>query len=279
MKLIRNMSTATKGVLFAGLLGACQTENENTLVPQASETASDQNARTSLAAGLLLKDGNVSLAYNNQSPNTLWKENYDNGAYHEFTYAAQSITGKRYVNGSNSPTKVFTYTLDSYGRCIQTVTEKTHVYEYNTNGQLTKYYNKLQPNERTEFTYPADANGAATPLSAVTFYDASGKKTRELGFNYSLTEPIPDKSPLNPDVFAAGISKYLPIFGKFSPNLVQCSSDKKFLSNGQQTSSINYYHSYLLDYAGKATKITVKKYDGTLVSTTDRKYLVPSFKF
>lgn len=279
MKLIRNMSTATKGILFAGLLGACQTENDHVITPQASGTMSDRNARTSLAAGLLIKDGNVALAYNNQGTSALWKELYDNGAYHEFSYAAQSITGKRYINGFNNPTKVFTYTLDSYGRCIQTVTGKTHLYEYDANGQLTKYYNESQPNERTEFTYQPDAGGTANSLSKVTFYDASGQKVRELGFNYSITEPIPDKSPLNPDAFVSGISKYLPIFGKFSTNLVQCSSDKKFSLNGQQISSVNYYYSYELDYAGKVKNVTVKKYDGTLVSTTNRKYTVPTYNF
>ncbi|MCF0071885.1 hypothetical protein LZD49_15515 [Dyadobacter sp. CY261] len=279
MKLLRNMTTATKGILLAGLLGACQPENDNMLTPQAPTTVSDRNAKTSQAVGQLIKDGDVSLVYNNQVPSALWKEIYNNGAYHEFTYGTQLITGKRYVNGFNNATKVFTYILDSYGRCIETVTDKTHLYEYDANGQLTKYYNKLQPNERIEFTYKADATGTATSLSTVTFYDASGKKTREVGFNYSITEPIPDKSPLNPDVFAVGVSKYLPIFGKFSTNLVQCSSDKKFLSNGQQISSTNYYYNYVLDYAGKVRNVTVKKYDGKLVSTTDRKYTIPSFKF
>nr|WP_295927100.1 hypothetical protein [uncultured Dyadobacter sp.] len=278
MKLVRNITIATKGILLAGLLGACQTENDNAPAPQTPPTVSDRNAKTTQQVGQLIKDGAIILAYNDQVPSALWKEIYDNGAYHEFTYGTQLITGKRYINGFPNPTKVFTYTLDSYGRCIETVADKTHLYEYDANGQLKKYYNKSQPNERTEFTYKADATGTASSLSAVTFYDASGAKTRELGFNYSITEPVPDKSPLNPNVFAAGISKYLPVFGKFSTNLVQCSSDKKFQWNGQQVSSTNYYYSYTFDYAGKVKNVTVKKYDGTLVSTTDRKYTVPSFK-
>lgn len=277
MKLLRNSAILANGLLLAGMLGACQ--NENAPTPQAPATVSDRNAKTSQLVGQLIKDGAVSLAYNTQEPSALWKETYDNGAYHEFTYGAQLITGKRYINGFGNATKVFTYTLDSYGRCVQTVIDKTLLYEYNANGQLAKYYNKLQPNERAEFTYQADPTGTANSLSTVTFYDASGSKIRELGFNYSLTEPIPDKSPLNPDVFAVGVSRYLPIFGKFSTNLVQCSSDKKFLWNGQQVSSTNHYYSYALDYAGKVKNVTVKKYDGTLVSTTDRKYTIPSFKF
>ncbi|SDH14740.1 hypothetical protein SAMN04487996_12980 [Dyadobacter soli] len=277
MKLVGNTSILATGLLLAGMLGACQNEHENALIPQAPTTDSDRNAKTQ-GVGKLIKDGNVSLAYGNQDPSALWKEISDNGAHHEFTYGPQLITGKRYINGFPNPTMTFTYTLDASGRCTQTVTNKTHLYEYNESGQLKKYYNKLQPNERTEFTYTPDADGITNALFAVTFYDAAGTKTRELWFNYSLTEPIADKSPLNPDVFPTGVSKYIPVFGKFSNNLVQCSADKKF-SNGKQISNINYYHTYTLDYAGKVKNATVKKYDGTLISTTDRAYTVPYYKF
>lgn len=95
MKLLRNTPMLANGLLLAGMLGACQNENDNAFIPQEPVTMSDQNVRTALAAGQLVKDGNVSLAYDNQSPSALWKEIYDNGARHEFTYAAQSITGKR----------------------------------------------------------------------------------------------------------------------------------------------------------------------------------------
>lgn len=172
---------------------------------------------------------------------------------------------------------IFLYTLDSYGRCIETVTDKTYSYEYDENGQLKKCYTKFQPSERTEFTYQPEADGTTNALSQVTFYNASGVKTRELGFNYSIIAPIPDKSPVNPDVFAKGISKYLSVFGKFSSNLVQCSSDKTFLPNGQQSSSAVYYYSYALDYAGKVKNVTEKNYDGTLISATDRKYTTPTY--
>lgn len=276
MKLIRNAAMLVNGLLLAGMLGACQNENDSVPGPQASATVSDRNAKTSQLVGQLIKDGNVNLAYNNQITSSLWKETYAN-AHHEFAYSPQLITGKRYVNGFPNPTMTMTYTLDSYGRCVKTVTDKTYLYEYDANGQLKRYYNDSQPNERTEFTYKANADGTANSLATVTFYDASGIKIREVGFNYSLTTPIPDKSPVNPDVFAKGISKYLPVFGKFSNHLVQCSSDKKILPNGQ-TSGVNHYHTYILDYAGKVKNVTVKKYDGTLVSTTDRKYTVPSFK-
>lgn len=276
MKLVGNATLLANGLLLAAMLGACQ--NENAPIPQATSTVSDRNAKTQ-SVGQLIKDGSVSLAYNNQDPSALWKEIFDNGARHEFTYGKQSITGKRFINGFPNPTMVFTYTLDSDGRCTETTTNnKTHVYDYDANGQLKKYYNKSQPNERTEFTYKADADGITNSLFAVTFYNASGTKTRVLEFNYNLNQPIPDKSPLNPDVFPTGISKYIPVFGKFSSNLVQCSADKKF-TNGNQVSNVNYYHTYTLDYAGKVKSVTTKKYDGAVVSIVDRKYTVPLYKF
>jgi hypothetical protein len=64
MKLFRNVTIATKAILLAGLLGACR--NENALTPQAPATVSDQNARTSVATGALIKDGNIDLTYNSQ---------------------------------------------------------------------------------------------------------------------------------------------------------------------------------------------------------------------
>ncbi|ACT95721.1 hypothetical protein Dfer_4520 [Dyadobacter fermentans DSM 18053] len=263
------------GLLLAGMLGACENVNDNAPIPQTPTTASDRNAKTTQAVGQLIKDGNVSLTYNSQVPSALSKEIYDNGAFHEFSYGAQLISGKRFMTGFSNPTKEFSYTLDANGRCVQTVGDKTIIYEYDANGQLARYYNQQQPNERAVFTYKPDANGITNSLFAVTFYDASDKITKVLEFNYSLTQPIADKSPLNPDVFAKYVSKYLPIFGKFSGNLVQCSSEKKFV-NGQKVSSVNYYHTYVLDYAGKVKNVTVKKYDGTLVSTTDRKYTIPN---
>lgn len=265
------------GLLLAGLMSACQNENKNSPIPLASATVSDQNAKTSQVVGQLIKDGDVSLAYSNQNPGNLWKETYGNGTYHVFEYGSQSIIGKRYVNGFNKATMVFSYKLDEYGRCIQTVTDKTYQYEYDSNGQLTKFYNQFNSSERTEFTYQPDENGAANSLFKVAVYNAAGQKTRELLFNYTITSAIADKSPINPDVFPKGVSKYLPIFGKFSTNLVQCSSDKTFMPNGQQLSAATFYHTYELDYAGKAKNVKVKKYDGTLISSTDRKYTTPSY--
>lgn len=277
MKLFKTKTMLVNGLLLAGLLSACQNENEHALLPLQSATVSDQNAKTSQLVGQLIKDGDVSLTYDGQNPGNLGKETYSNGTYHVFEYAPQSIIGKRYVNGFNNATMVFSYKLDTYGRCVQTVTDKTYLYEYDSNGQLTKLYNQFDPAERTEFTYQPDENGAANSLSRVTMYNAAGQKTRELLFNYTITAPIPDKSPLNLDVFPKGVSKYLLIFGKFSTNLVQCSSDKTFLPNGQYLSSATYYYSYELDYAGKVKNVKVKKYDGTLVSSTDRKYTTPSY--
>jgi hypothetical protein len=157
---------------------------------------------------------------------------------------------------------------------------QTYIYEYNVSGQLTKCYNKDKPNERREFTYITDADGWKKSLSIVKFYDEWGAKTKQLIFSYgAATGLLPDKCPLNPDILPAGVSKYLPIFGNFNTNLVKVLIEEKYLPNGQKASSCTHIYSYTLDYAGKAKNITVKKVNGTLVSSTDRKYFTPTYNF
>jgi hypothetical protein len=275
MKLLRNVTAATKAILLAGLLGACQNENENALTPQAPATVPDQNARTAVATGALIKDGNTDLTYNSQNQALLSKESCPS-FYYQFTYAPQLITATRLQYGT--PSTEYKYTLDASGRCVQSVTDKTYIYEYNVSGQLTKCYNKDKPNERREFTYITDADGWKKSLSIVKFYDEWGAKTKQITFSYGATG-VPDKCPLNPDVLPAGVSKYLPIFGNFNTNLVKGLIEKKYSPNGQIASSCTFIYSYTLDYAGKAKNITVKKVNGTLVSSTDRKYFMPSYNF
>jgi len=274
MKLIRNAAILTNGFLLAAMLGGCQQEHESAMAPQAPVGTSDQNARTALAAGTLIKDGSVDLAYNGQG-SLPWKETYSN-AYTEFIYAPQLITAKGYKYGA--PATETKYTLDASGRCVQSVTNwETYIYEYNASGQLAACYNKFKPNEHRQFTYAPDAIGWKKSLAMVSFYDEFGVLTKELTFAYGGASGIPDNQPLNPDVLPAGISKYLPIFGNFNTYLVKTVLEDKYASNGQKTSSNKYSYSYTLNYAGKATNITVKRMDGTLVSSTDRKYFVPKF--
>lgn len=274
MKLLRSAPIFIKGILIAGMLSSCQNENDTALEPHTPTTVSDRNAKTSQAAGLLVKDGGVNLSY--QGSGVLWKEIYAN-AYSEFIYAPQLITAKGYKYGN--PSTEYKYTLDTFGHCVQSVTDKTYIYEYNASGQLTRFYNKNQPNERRVFTYTTDATGWKKSLSTVTFYDESGTKTKELKFSYGAPGIVPDKYPVAPNVFPDGVSKYLPIFGVFNTNLVKSLIEDKYLLNGQKLSSTTYLYSYTLDYAGKAKNITVKKVNGTLVSSTDRKYSTPTYNF
>jgi hypothetical protein len=278
MKLFRSTPIFIKGILIAGLLSACQNENDTAVAPQTSTTTSDQNARTAVAAGSLIKDGNIDLAYNSQTPTLLWKEIHAS-CYYEFIYQPQLITAKGYKYGN--PSTECKYILDTFGRCVQSATNwETYIYEYNANGQLTSFYNKYKPNERRVLSYAVDANGWKKSLSMVTFYDESGTKTKELKFSYGAAAGLlPDKHPLTPDVLPAEVSKYLPIFGSFNTNLVKTLIEDKYLPNGQKASSSTYLYSYTLDYTGKAKNITVKKVNGTFVSSTDRKYFVPTYSF
>ncbi|WP_342088574.1 hypothetical protein [Dyadobacter sp. OTU695] len=278
MKLFRNTPFFIQSILVAGMLSACQNENNMPVAPQVPSAPSDQNARTSVATGALIKDGNTDLAYSSQYQTLLSKETHAN-CYYEFTYAPQLITAKGYKYGN--PSTECKYILDPYGRCVQSATYwETYIYEYNASGQLTGFYNKNQPNERRELSYAADANGWKKSLSQVTFYNESGVKTKELKFSYGTAAGlIPDKHPLTPDILPAEVSKYLPIFGNFNTNLVKVLIEDKYLANGQKASSNTYMYSYTFDYAGRVNNITMKKTNGTLVSSTDRKYFVPTYKF
>lgn len=277
MKLFRSNAILAASICVAVMLGACQQENGGAPAPQTEAATSDQNARTALAAGTLIKDGNAALAYS-QYPTRLWKETYSDN-YYEFIYAPQLITSKGYKYGTLSTE--YKYTLDASGRCVQLATNwATYIFEYNACGQLSKWYNKDKPNERGMFTYVADATGWKKSLSVVTFYDALGIKTKEVGFSYGAAAGLlPEVSPLNPDVLPNGASKYLPIFGIFNTNLVQLLTEDKYLSNGQKLSSTTHLYSYTLNYSGKPLNITAKKTNGTLVSSTDRKYSAPTYNF
>ncbi len=274
MKLLRSTPIFMKGILIAGMLSSCQNETDTALAPQAPTTVSDRNAKTTQAAGLLIKDGEVGLSY--QGSGVLWKEIYAT-AYSEFVYSPQLITAKGYKYGN--PSAEYKYILNTSGRCVESVTNKTYIYEYNADGQLSKWYNKYQPNERRVFTYATDATGWKKSLSTATFYDESGTKTKVVKFGYGGASGTLDKYPVIPDILPQGVSKYLPIFGNFNTNLVQILIEDKYLLNGQKLSSTTYLYSYTLDYAGKAKNITVKKANGTLVSSTDRKYSAPTYNF
>lgn len=275
MKLFRSTPIAVKAVLLAGMLTACQNEHDSIPAPQApDQSASDPNARTAVAVGVLVKDGNTELSYKGQ--NLLQKES-TGSFYNEFAYAPQLITATRIQYGA--PSTELKYTLDASGRCVQTVSDKTYIYVYNANGQLVSCYNKDNTNERRDFSYATDIGGWKKSLSMVTFYDTQGAKTKELKFSYGATGFIADKSPVNPDALPAGVSKYLPIFGTFATNLVKTLVEDKYLPNGQFGSRSTYHYDYTLDYAGKPTNITVKKANSTSVSSTTRKYFVPSYSF
>lgn len=277
MKLLRNMAIVANGLLVAGMLGACQPENGAVPTPQTPETTSDRNAKTNQAVGLLIKDGQVDLSYNGSG--VLWKEIYAT-AYSEFIYAPQLITAKGYKYGN--PSAEYKYTLNASGRCVQSVTNKTYIYEYNTNGQLSRWYNKDKPNERRVFSYVTDATGWKKSLSMVTFYDESGTKTKELKFSYGSEATgtlLLDKYPVTPDLLPGDVSRYLPVFGTFNTYLVQTMTEDKYLLNGQKLSSTQYLYNYTLDYIGKVKNIAVKKLNGTVVSSTDRKYSVPTYNF
>ena len=226
MKLLRSTPTFIKGMLIAGMLGSCQNGDDTALVPQAPTDVSDRVARTTQAAGLLIKDGATSLSYlSNQGSSILAKEIHAT-TYSEFIYAPQLITEKGYKYGN--PSTEYKYTLDASGRCVQLVTNwETYIFEYNADGQLAGWYNKNKQKERRTFTYATDFNGWKKSLSMIRFYDEAGTKTKEVMFNYGTTEALPDKCPLNPDALPPGVRKYLPKLRNLKNNIVNINNQEK----------------------------------------------------
>nr|WP_295927095.1 hypothetical protein [uncultured Dyadobacter sp.] len=275
MKLFRSTPIFINGILIVGMLSACQNETDIPVTPEASTETTDQNARTNLAAGTLLTDGDISFSYDSQ--NQKLKKESHTGYYYDISYTPQLITATKIKYGS--PSTDCKYTLDANGRCIQTTTSaNTFIYQYNADGQLASYYNKNYPEQQVIFTYTTDTDGWKKSLTKVTFHDVYGVKTIEIRYSYGAAANfIPDKHPLAPDVLPAEVSKYLPIFGCFNTNLPKIREEDVFLPGGQIASSTKHLYTYTLGISGKATNITVKKTNGTLVSSTDRKYLTPSF--
>lgn len=269
MKLLRNVGTTTKAILLAGLLGACQTENDSTLAPQASANVSDKNAKTA-AAPLLIKDGNMVLEYTTQGRVQLWKEiNPGTNKYRAYAYTATTVTGYESYIGGNSTSFPSYYYLDVNGRCEESsASGKTCKYEYDAQGRLTKCYMKNLPNERIEFGYNASGN-----LSTINYFDKYDNNTRELSFSYG-NPTIEDKTPLNPEALwqFSGVSKYLPLFGTFSTKLVKVVGDKKLPWNGAAFGAWTYDYSFTPD--GYVKTVIATKADASS-SSTERKYSAP----
>lgn len=276
MKLFRSTSIFMNGVLFLGMMSACQKENDIPVAPESSAEITDQNARTNLAFGTLIKDGNISLTYDSQNQNRIKKETHTD-CYYDFTYTPQLITAIKLKYGY--PSTDCKYTLDANGRCVQTTTKShTYIYNYNADGQLSSFYNKYYPKQEIMFTYATDVNGWKKSVSMITFHDVYGIKTKELKYSYGTAAScILDKHPLIPDVLPLEVSRYLPVFGCFNTNLPKTVREEIYLPNGQKASSTLYEYIYAMDNSGNAENITLKKTNGTVVSSTDREYFKPSF--
>lgn len=268
MKLLRNPGMLAAGLLLAGMLGACQNENDNALTPQAPVTVSERNAKA-MSTLLLIKDDYKVLEYSTQGRTRLWKEiNPGTNKYREYSYTASEVTGYESSIGSSSKAFPSHYYLDANGRCEESSAGgKICKYEYSAQGQLKKCYIKGSPNERVEFTYNASGN-----LSLMSYFDSNNKNTRELSFSYGGSAPE-DKAPLNPEALCqfANVSKYLPLFGTFSTKLVATLGDKTIPWNGAAFGST---YSYGFVSGGYVKTITVTKPDGS-VTSTERKYNAP----
>lgn len=262
------MTTATKGILLAGLLGACQTENDNALIPQTPATVSDRNAKTASTL-LLIKDGFQVLEYTTQGRTRLWKEiNPGANKYRAYTYTASEVTGYQSFIGSSSKAFPSHYYLDANGRCEESSAFGINCkYEYTAQDQLKKCYLKGSPNERIEFTYNASGN-----LSLINYFDLNNKNTRAISFSYGGS-PSDDKTPLNPEALCdfAGVSKYLPLFGTFSTKLITSLGDKTIPWNGSPYVST---YGYDFESGGYVKTMTINKPDGSIFST-ERKYNAP----
>jgi hypothetical protein len=275
MKLIQNAPNIAKALILTGMLGACQNEKVAVVNPLAEQNQRHdfQNFKIS-AESKLIKDASRVLAYSGPR-NLLTKETLESYNYYiEYAYNGQSISGTRYQISTKNQVEKNVYTLNANGLCIESIVgnnfKVTTVYEYNENQQLIKAYNKSEPNERLEFDYSDETNGQAMLLS-VTFYDKANLKIKELSYSYAgLT---PDIYPVNPEYLAAGTTKYLPIFGRFSPYLVKMVTEKEFTYHPfkEYASARLYAYTQYADGKVKSIKATDVK-SGNTYSSTERQY-------
>jgi len=277
MKLLRNVGTTTKAILLAGLLGACQTENDSTLAPQASANVSDKNAKT-VNIPRLIKDGENELQYvaDGLGRQVLSKV-IDHGAnkYYKYTYSVQSVVEDQFQLGTDKPLGQVIYKLNANGKCNEMIIGgKTFILEYNADGQLAKRYNKNSANERIEFEYLQDSNANSKSLDKMTFFTAGNAKIREVSFHYHYSgEPVKlDLMPLNPKYLDC-TTRYLPIFGKFNTFLLRISNDNWIASGGIDQNFVYYYS---LSAEGLPTLIDQSIFGGNGFTTTvQRKYFSP----
>lgn len=273
MTLFRNATLLINGIMIAGMLGACQHENDMVPMSQSAATITDRNAKSSNLP-LMVKDGNdvIEYAYSGMGRPLLKKVTLPSkGKYFTYTHGYQQITAVEYHAATNTPLAQYQYKLDANGRCVEaTIGSVVFIYEYNADGQLTKMYKKNQVNERTEFLYsPDNAGGNVKSLATIKIYDQSGTLTKTVNYDYDLPNRItwPDLNPLNPEYMTA-TTRYLTIFGRFATNLPLLVSEG---SGYGQTFGL----SYSMNAGGYPVKVQKAAPDGTNPVITERKYISP----
>ncbi|SDH14782.1 hypothetical protein SAMN04487996_12981 [Dyadobacter soli] len=260
-------------LLIAGMLGACQNENEAALAPQTATTVSDHNAKISSPAQLI-KDGDKLLEY---STNALGRKvlnkiiNQTSNCYLTFSYTPQAVTVKNYQTGTDKYLSEFVYKLDVNGRCYETVAmSKAYGLEYNADGQLSKRFSKAEVYERTEFVYKVFNGSNAKALHKILFYDKFNDNYRVITYNYGAD---PDLLLVNPESFFDTPSIYLPIFGKFNSNLPTLMVDEIGTANNKTSQS--WVFNYTFNADGYAKTVSRKIVGSNNPIVTERKYLAP----
>lgn len=267
------MAIVANGLLIAGMLGACQNENQTAPVPQSALTTMERNAKTAVAPQLI-KDGDKILEY---STNALGRKvlvkvtNPGTGNYFTFTYTPQAITVKSYAISTNNYLSESLYKLDAAGRCYESSSmNKLYGYEYNADGQLSKRYSKIDVNERTEFVYKVFPGSNFKALEKVSFYDKFNKQYREVIYNYGANQ---DLTLVNPDSFCDISSFYLHVFGQFNTNLPSIMYDETGSSYNKTTQGWQLEYTFNAD--GTAKTVSRKIIGSNNPTIIERKYSAP----
>lgn len=264
MKLYKTTTLVIRGMLLAGLLGACQ--NEDALIPSESNSTllNDQNAKTT-AEIKLVKNGETTLQYIKSGRFTGNLSKVSEVAYYtNYSYDDSSgdlwITSKCYAKTSNALVKEIKYQI-SNNRCIKSIdvtNGRNYEFKYNETGRLNEINESGGgPSQKHVFKYDYISDLGVERLNEITSSNSAGPFKR-VNFFYTVGgQPSKqDKYHLNPD--NSGLDKYLPVFGKFSDALVQRAQITPLPYTNQSKPFFQYY--YGLDYNGYVSSVTKEYY-------------------
>lgn len=271
MKRIHIAGNLLKSLMLAGIMTACNNDQEVIPTNVSGVTVDDQNAKIS-ALTRLVDDNGRSIQYLKSGKffgkiSKVNKGPWDN-YYVTYTYNDSNPSGdlwiskKTYQSSNNSFIKEHKFKVVN-GLCVLSENDAGDAFEYkyNPQGYLDEVKKIKQGLSTESWKYKYDWTYRLTTIE----HTQGGNPYHSYHFSY---DQIQDKYPLNlePDgINIGGINdKYLPLFGKHSSPAIYKITDYNFLTN---KNTITHYSQYATDSDGLITSREMIKYSAASVET------------